>query len=66
MKREISNLQHEAIDRCFNSKNTEHMDIMKQMIEKAYYEGMKQGSREMAYESRQRLSQLIPDELYFR
>lgn len=63
MKYSVQSLQHEAIDKCFNSKSVKHMDIMKDMIEKAYHEGRKQGQREMAYESRQRISSLIPNEL---
>lgn len=63
MNPEIKSLQSEAIEKCFNSKNTEHMDIMKEMIAVAFNKGRKQGQREMAMESKQRLSNLIPHEL---
>lgn len=61
----VKNLQHEAIEKCLKRKNTDHIDIMKTMIEKAYHEGRKQEQREMSYETRQRSSELILAELAF-
>ena len=59
----IREVQHEAIEKCFENPSSKHMDIMKEMIEKAYHEGRKQGQREMSKVARRTISELIPSEL---
>lgn len=59
----LRELQTESIDKCFTNPSSKHMDIMKEMIEKAYHEGRKQGQREMSKVARRNLSDLIPTDL---
>ncbi|QZA70183.1 hypothetical protein 278BB001_32 [Bacillus phage 278BB001] len=57
--RKISKLQNKAIERCFNNPSSEHMRIMKEMIEEAFHEGRQQGKKEMASITRNAFSDLL-------
>lgn len=59
MDKELRKLLYEATDRCFRSPMGERQTIMKDMIEKAYAQGIETGRAEQKQESRMQIAHLM-------
>lgn len=59
----ISSLKHQATDRCYKGKQEDYTNIMSEMIERAYIDGIRSGARQQRELSRAHIANIMIPEI---